>query len=63
VAGDKLSAKEAALIAQARAALMEAARAEHARERERLRKFYVWVPLALVSVLGLWTLAWLWTKI
>ena len=92
MADDKLSAREAALIAQARvalgqtpaagpaaapspgaaasadpaqrmAALMDAARAEHARERARLRKFYVWVPLALLSVLGLWTLAWLWTKI
>jgi hypothetical protein len=92
VAGDKLSAKEAALIALARqpaqsaaparnespapaaaaasadpaqriVALMEAARAEHQRERQRLRKFYVWLPLAFISVLGLCTLAWLWAKI
>lgn len=106
MAADKLSAKEAALIAQARAglaqqpapaaapasaapapqapsagmpaspgpaanagpaeriaALMAAARAEHERERARLRKFYVWVPLTFASVLGLWTLAWLWSKI
>ena len=48
--------------AQRMAALMQAARAEHTRERERLRKFYVWMPLAFISVLGLWTLAWLWTK-
>ncbi|MFA5916481.1 MAG: hypothetical protein WC830_23295 [Burkholderiales bacterium] len=100
---DKLSAREAALIAQARAALqkktppsapparseaapvsaapadaspassadpaqriaalMAAARAESERTRQRQRKLYVWAPLAFMSVLGLWTLLWLWHRL
>ena len=101
MADDKLSAREAALIAQARAeaqqrpaaradaaavaasarteapappaapaansdpaeriaALMEIARAESERLRRKQRQLYVWAPVAFMSVLGLWALAWLW---
>ena len=48
MAKDKLSAREAALIAQARA------------ESERQRRLFVWAPVAFMSVLSLWALAWLW---
>ena len=99
---DRLSAKEAALIAQARAqvaqsqaaraaqvarvkrppegaaqtkpapaetpaqrlaALMDAARAENERERERQRRLYLWIPLALLSVVALWALLWMWRRL
>ena len=108
--GDKLSAKEAALIAQARgelkmkpgvqpgamatapvapvakrevpaagveaaaparsldpaehiALLMAAARAETERRRQQHKMFYLWVPVAVISVTGLWTLLWMWQKL
>ena len=52
MAKDKLSAREAALIAQARA--------ESERLRQRQRRLFVWAPVAFMSVLSLWALAWLW---
>jgi len=42
------------------AALMAAARAETERLRRRQRQLYVWVPVAFMSVIGLWTLLWTW---
>ncbi len=42
------------------AALMAAARAESERKRLRWRRLYVWVPLAFMSAVGLWTLLWMW---
>ncbi len=45
------------------AALMQAARAESERQRQRRRKLYVWTPLAFITVLGLWTLLWLWHRL
>ena len=42
------------------AALLAAARAESERQRQRQRRLYVWAPVAFMSVLGLWTLLWLW---
>jgi hypothetical protein len=109
VPADKLSAKEAALIAQARAqlakaqapattqvarvkrtlaaspaedlaagaaasapvptpaervaALMAEARAESARERERRRRLYLYIPLAFISVVGMWALLWMWQRL
>jgi len=42
------------------AALMAAARAESERQRLRQRRLYMWAPLAFMSVLALWALAWLW---
>ena len=45
------------------AALMAAARAESARRRERQRRLYLWAPVAFISVVGFWTLLWLWQKL
>ena len=45
------------------AALFAAARAETGRLRERQRRIYVWAPVAFISVIGLWTLVWLWHRI
>ena len=39
---------------------MAAARAETERLRRRQRQLYVWVPVALMSVIGVWTLLWTW---
>ena len=44
-------------------ALMAAARAESERRLRRQRQLYVWAPVAFISVLGLWTLLWLWHKL
>ncbi len=49
--------------AERAAALMAAARAEHAQLRQRHRRRYLWAPLALLSVLSLWTLLWMWQKL
>ena len=45
------------------AALLAAARAESAGRRQRQRRLYVWAPVAFVSVVGLWTLLWLWHRL
>ena len=42
------------------AALMAAARADSERLRQRQRRLFVWAPVAFMSVLSLWALAWLW---
>jgi hypothetical protein len=55
VADNELSARAAALIAQARA--------ETERLRRRHKMLYVWVPFAFMSVTGLWTLLWMWLKL
>ena len=52
---NKLSAREAALMA--------AARAESERLRRRQRQLYVWVPVAFMCVVGLWTLLWMWHRL
>lgn len=39
---------------------MAAARAESERLRQRQRRLFVWAPVAFMSVLSLWALAWLW---
>ena len=45
------------------AALFAAARAETERLRRRQRQFYVWAPVAVMAVAGLWTLVWMWLKL
>ena len=45
------------------AALMAAARTETERLRRRQRRLYVWLPVAFMSVAGLWTLLWMWHKL
>ena len=45
------------------AALLAAARAESEHLRRRQRRLYVWAPVAFVSVIGLWTLLWLWHRL
>ena len=45
------------------AALMAAARAETERLRRRQRRLYVWGPVAFMSVIGLWTLLWMWHRL
>ncbi|OGA34069.1 MAG: hypothetical protein A3F75_12340 [Betaproteobacteria bacterium RIFCSPLOWO2_12_FULL_64_23] len=45
------------------AALFAAARAETERLHRRQRQFYVWAPVAVMAVAGLWTLVWMWLKL
>ena len=45
------------------AALMATARAESERRRQRQKMLYLWVPIAVMSVTGLWTLLWMWHKL
>jgi hypothetical protein len=45
------------------AALLAAARAESEGRRQRQRRIYVWAPVAFVSMVGLWTLLWLWHRL
>lgn len=45
------------------AALMAVARAETERLRRRRRQLYVWVPVAFMSVVGLWTLLSMWHRL
>jgi hypothetical protein len=44
-------------------ALMAAARTETERLRRRQRQLYVWTPVAFMSVIGLWTLLWMWHRL
>ncbi len=45
------------------ALLMAAARAETERQRQQHKMFYLWVPVAVISVTGMWTLLWMWQKL
>ena len=45
------------------ALLMAAARAETERRRKQHKMFYLWVPVAVISVTGLWTLLWMSQKL
>ena len=45
------------------ALLMAAARAETERRRQQHKMYYLWVPVAVISVTGLWTLLWMWQKL
>ena len=42
------------------AALLVAARAQSERLRLRQRRIYVWAPVVIFYIVGLWTLLWLW---
>jgi hypothetical protein len=49
--------------AQRVAALLAAGRAETERLKQRRRRLYVWVPVAFISAVGLWTLLWMWHRL
>jgi hypothetical protein len=49
--------------AQRVAALMAAARAETERLRRRRRQLYVWLPIAFMCAIGLWTLLLMWHRL
>jgi len=41
------------------AALMAAARAETERRHQRLRKYYLWPPVAVIALTAMWALFWM----